>query len=216
MKNFIYTLSTMAIMFLAIGTQAQDSAKILNELSAKAKKYTTVYAEYSSRLIDKKNNIDLKQEGKVYIQGEKYNLELGDYNLITDGETHWTYEKATNDCYIDYLEDMEGEAFSPSDMFTIWEKDFRHELRETVTEGGKEFFLIYLFPLKPSEKAFHTIQLYVDKSKMEISKFIVKGREGNDIIYTLKSFKPNATLPANIFKFSQSAHPGSKMIDNRI
>ncbi|MFM1933011.1 MAG: hypothetical protein RL226_2314 [Bacteroidota bacterium] len=211
--------SIFAVLFLLAGTvatQAQDSAKILNELSAKAKKFTNVYAEYSSRLIDKKNAVDLKQEGKVYVEGEKYHLEMGEYVLITDGQTHWTYEKETNDCYIDYLEDMKDGAMSPSDMFTIWEKDFKHELKETVKENGKDYYLIYLYPLKPADKPYHTIQLYVDKAKMEVAKIIVKGREGNDVIYTLKTFKPNSTMPANIFKFVPSSRPGVQMIDNRI
>ena len=89
---------------------AQDSGKILDELSAKAKNFDSIYAEYSSRLLDEQNGIDLKQEGSIRVKGKLYNLELGDYILITDGETHWTYEKGTNDCYVDYLEDVEGDS----------------------------------------------------------------------------------------------------------
>ena len=122
MNKLILSLSLLLVSSIAV--QAQSSDKILNELSAKAKTFTSVYAEYSSRLIDQANGIDLTQEGKVYVQGEKYNIELGDYVMVTDGENIWTYEKATNDCYLDYLEDVgEDAALNPSKMFTVWEQD---------------------------------------------------------------------------------------------
>lgn len=214
MKQLIFTLLG-AILVISAGAQTSD--KILNELSAKAKNYNSVYAEYTSRLIDKANDLDITQSGSAYVEGEKYNLDLGDYKMVTDGETIWTFDKSTNDCYIDYLEDVsEGEAMTPSKMFTIWEQDFKHEYKETVTEGGKAYFLINLYPNNPAERNFHTIQLYVDKAKMEVSKFVVKGREGNDIIYTITKFTPNKEIPANQFQFDEKKHPGVNMIDNRI
>lgn len=210
------TLLGIFICLIAPAGFAQDSGEILDELSAKAKTFDSIYAEYSSRLLDEQNGIDLKQEGSISVKGKKYNLELGDYVLITDGETHWTYEKGTNDCYVDYLEDVEADSFSPSEMFTIWEKDFKHEYKGTETVNGKSTYWINLYPNNPADKTYHTIQLFVDKSKMELVKIIVKGREGNDVIYNVKSFKPNAEISANKFKFNASDYPGVNIIDNRI
>lgn len=210
------TLLWIFICLIAPAGFAQDSGKILDELSAKAKTFDSIYAEYSSRLLDEQNGIDLKQEGSIRVKGKKYNLELGDYVLITDGETHWTYENGTNDCYVDYLEDVEGDSFSPSEMFTIWEKDFKHEYKGSETVNGKSAHWINLYPNDPADKTFHTIQLFVDKSKMEIVKIVVKGREGNDVIYNVKTFKPNAEISPNKFKFNASDYPGVNVIDNRL
>lgn len=211
------TLLASAIFALAVlPTQAQTSDKILKELSAKAQKYSTIYAEYSSRLIDKANDVDIQQSGKVYVKGDKYNVELGDYVMISDGETVWTYEKAANDCYVDYLEDVSDGAISPSSMFTIWEDGFKHEFKQEVKENGKTLFWINLYPENPADKNFHTIQLYIDKEKMEVVKFVVKGRESNDVVYTLDVFSPNKEVSDEQFKFNAKKHPGVNIIDNRI
>ena len=175
MKKALLFIAVIAAS--ALSGMAQDSQKILDDLSKKAKGYTSVYAEYESQLIDLKAGIDLTQEGSIKVQGEKYNIDLPDYMIISDGESLYTYEKETNTCFIDYLEDVADGSFSPSQMFTIWEQDFKHEFKETVTEDGTSRYWINLYPNNPADKNFHTIQLYVNKGKMEVDKFIIKGRE---------------------------------------
>lgn len=215
--NRAFTIAAVAFLGqLTLTVRAQTSDKILSDLSNKAKNYTTVYAEYSSQLIDKVNDVDVKQSGKVYVKGEKYYVELGDYTMISDGQSVWTYEKAVNDCYIDYLEDVADGSLSPSKMFTIWEDGFKHEFKGETKEGAQILYWINLYPTNPTEKNYHTIQLYVDKAKMEVVKFIVKGREGSDIIYKLDKFAPNQTINDTQFKFDPKKFPGVNVIDNRI
>ncbi len=216
MKNVIVQTLTMCLLMGFTIAQAQSSEKILAQLSEKAKTYTTVYAEYSSQLVDKANDVDIRQTGKAYVKGEKYMLELGDYTMISDGESVWTYEKAANDCYIDYLEDIGDGSLSPSRMFTIWEDGFKHELKGEAKTNGKAAWWINLYPTNPAEKNFHTIQLFVDKDKMEVIQFIVKGREGNDIVYTIDAFQPNKEVSDGQFKFNPKNYPGVNLIDNRI
>jgi outer membrane lipoprotein-sorting protein len=216
MKNAFTAALTAIICMALVPASAQSSEKILNELSSKAKKYNTVYAEYASQLIDKANDVDIRQTGKVYVKGEKYNLELGDYTMVSDGESVWTYEKAANDCYVDYLEDVADGALSPSRMFTIWEEGFKHEFKNEVKEGGKTLYHINLFPTNPGDKNYHTIQLFIDKEKMEVVRFVVKGREGSDVIYTIEKFSPNKEMGDELFKFNPRKFPGVNIIDNRI
>lgn len=211
-----------ALLFIAVlaastlSGLAQDSQKILDDLSKKAKGYTSVYAEYESQLIDLKAGIDLTQEGSIKVQGEKYNIDLPDYTIISDGESLYTYEKETNTCFIDYIEDVADGSFSPSQMFTIWEHDFKHELKGEAKVGKSVAYLINLYPNDPTDKPYHTIQLFVDKAKMEVVKIVVKGREGSDMIYNVKTFSPNATMKSSDFTFPEADYPGVDVIDQRI
>jgi outer membrane lipoprotein-sorting protein len=216
MKVLFPLLTGSLVLLMGFTSNAQTSAKILADLSAKAKKYTSIYAEYSSQLLDKANGVDIKQKGKVFVKGEKYNVELGDYTMISDGASVWTYDKSSNDCYIDYLEDVADGAMSPSKMFTIWEDGFKHEFKSEVKENGRTLYWINLYPVKPSDKNFHTIQLYIDKDKMEVAKFVVKGREGNDVIYTIVSFQANKEITEENFRFNAKKFPGVNVTDNRI
>ncbi|MDP4588575.1 MAG: hypothetical protein NWS86_10405, partial [Flavobacteriales bacterium] len=54
-----------------------------------------------------------------------------------------------------------------------------------------------------------------DKNKMELFKMEVKGREGSDMVYKVKSFKTNTSLSDTVFKFNKALYPGVEMIDNR-
>ncbi len=214
MRNLKLVLITLLCSAFSIATNAQSGQEILDDLSKSAKTYKTIFAEYNSALIA--DGVDQTQSGKVYVEGEKYNLELGNYNIITDGQTVWTYDKGTNECYIDNLEDLGDDAMSPSKMFTIWEDNFKNELKGTLDVDGKPHYHVNLYPYNQAEQTYHTIQLYIDKAKMEVSKFVVKGRDGTDVIYSITKFNPNTAMPAGIFKFNAAKHPGCEVIDNRI
>jgi outer membrane lipoprotein-sorting protein len=213
MKNLAAILFT--ILVASVGMTAQDSDKILDELSAKAKGYTSIYAEYENQLLDEKAGLDITQKGSITVQGEKYNLNLADYVIINNGEDFWSYDSESNTCMIDLAEDMADESFSPGEMFTIWEQDFKNEYKGAATVGSADCHHINLYPNNPVDKPYHTIQLYIDKSKMEVVKIVVKGREGNDMIYVVKKFTPNIAINVGDFAFDVEAHPGVEMIDNR-
>ena len=194
---------------------AQDSNALLDELSKKAKGYTSIAADYDSRLLDVQAGLDISQSGSIKVSGEKYNLDLSDYVIVNDGETFWSFDKAGNTVQIDYAEDMADGSLQPSQMFTIWEQDFKNEYKGETTENGKACHVIYLYPNDPTSKPYHTIQLSIDKAKMEIVKIVVKGREGQDMIYDVKSFKPNEGVSEDDFTFDIKSHPGIEVIDNR-
>ncbi len=173
---FLITI-TMGLM-----VQAQSSKEVLDKLSAKAKSWTTVTADFSSSLVDKKNNKNIKQEGNIKIKGKKYIISLADYTISTDGTTIWTYDKKSNTCTIDNLKDVKDGAFDPSEIFSIWEKDFKNEMKNpNATMDGVACYEIALFPNNPKGKPYHSIYMYIDKGKMELRKAVVKTKDGGEI-----------------------------------
>jgi outer membrane lipoprotein-sorting protein len=208
-------LSVVAIAFAFIAN-GQTSQKVLDELSAKAKTYTTIEAEFTSHLVDKQSGIDSKQDGKVQVKGSKFVLKIDSFEIFNDGDSHWVYDKSSNDCTIDYVEDLGEDAFNPAQLFTIWENDFKHEMVGELDLKGRATYHIKLFPIDPTDKAFHTIMLYVDKAKMEVTKIVIKGREGDETTYDLTKFVTNGEIKDGYFKFVESKYPGVRMSDNRI
>ena len=80
---------------------AQDANALLGKLSEQAKSYGSIEATYTSIMVDKMSDFEATQAGTIYVDGNKYSLDIGDYLIISDGETIWTYEPAVNDCYVD-------------------------------------------------------------------------------------------------------------------
>jgi outer membrane lipoprotein-sorting protein len=214
MKKAFLFLLTIAMGAMA---QAQSSKEILDKLSAKAKGWTTVTADFSSTLVDKKNNKNIKQEGNIKIKGKKYIISLSDYTISTDGTTIWTYDKKSNTCTIDNLKDVKDGAFDPSEIFSIWEKDFKNEMKNpNALMDGVPCYEIALFPINPKGKPYHSISMYIDKGKMELRKAVVKTKDGGEISYKISNLKTNQPYADGDFSFNKAKYPKVEMVDNRL
>lgn len=217
MKTTIKLLFTATLCAFASFASAQTADEILNRLSEQAKDYNTIEASYSSVLVDLKNDFKEEMSGDIIIEGSSFNLDIGDYVIQSDGVTVWTYDSEANECYIDDADMLIEEGMDPSKIFTIWEDDFKTELKGTLDVGGVSCKQINLYPNDAEEKTFHTIQLFVKgEGDYEVIRMVIKGREGNDTEYNIESFKTGVSIPEGTFKFSESDYPGVELIDNRI
>lgn len=217
MKTLLYASLILLLTGFAIPADAQTSKEVLDKLSAKAKTWKTISADFTSNLTDKKANIDRKQEGSIKIKGDKYHLNLPDYIVISDGTTVWSYDKKGNICTIEDLADVKDSSFDPSEIFTIWEKDFKHEMKNaSVQVGNVTCHEIALYPNNPKDKPYHTISMFVDKAKLEVVKIVVKTRENTEITYTVRNFKTGAEFPDADFTFQKTKFPGVEIVDNRL
>ena len=140
-------LSFALVLGFSAMVSAQDAASLLNKLSQEAKAYGYIEATYTSTMVDRVSDFEATQAGTIYVEGDKYNLDIGDYVIISDGITIWTYDPAVNDCYIDDAEIMAEEGMDPSKLFTIWEDDFKSEWKGNATVKGQNLVQINLYPL---------------------------------------------------------------------
>ena len=210
------TLLVLATWACAVSVQAQDASALLARMSEHARTFDSVRATYTSLLIDKANDMEMTQEGTIEIEGDKYHLDLGDYVVISDGESVWTYERSINECYVDDAEELAEDGMDPSKLFTIWEDDFRTELRGEQNLGSEQVTVVHLYPKDAQDKSYHTIQLFIDEASLELVRAVVKGREGTDVQYDVHTFEPNAVVNAGRFSFKPDSYPGVDIIDNRL
>jgi outer membrane lipoprotein-sorting protein len=154
--------------------------------------------------------------GHILIEDDKFKLDLGEFIIISDGVTIWTYETETNDCYLDDAEMLIEEGMDPTRIFTIWEDDFKTEWKGHEMVSGRDCVQINLYPEDSEDKPYHTMQLFVDETALEVVRIVVKGREGMDTEYLIDSFKTGVQIPTSVFSFETNQYPGATIIDNRI
>lgn len=216
MKKMLF-LMAVAIFGSAIAAEAQTSKEILDKLSAKAKTFKTITSDFSSTLNNPKAGVNKTNNGSVKIKGSKYYVNMSDFQIWCDGKTVWNYNKSDNSVTIDNLSDVKDGGFDPSAMFTLWEKDFSHEMKNAnAVLDGVSCYEINMYPFSPKGKSFHTIVMYIDKAKMEVRQVVVKTRENATITYKIKNFKTTTELPDAEFTFSKSRFPGVEEVDNRL
>ena len=209
-----FFLALAATVFFTSPTLAQDPDALLSQLSDKAQTYKAYEIAYTSTLVDLKNDFELTQDGNVQIEGDRFHLNLGDYIIYCDGETVWTFEPEMNECYIDDTETMKEEGMDPSKSFTIWEADFRREWMGRAEVVGRDCAHINLYA--GTDKPFHTLQLFLDDKALEVVQIVMKGREGSDVTYTIKTFSTTLEVIPGMCTFPGDKHPGVALIDNRI
>jgi outer membrane lipoprotein-sorting protein len=210
MKNSI--LLTLICVFGLSTTFAQSAettpkdpkAKaILDKLSEKTKAYTSMQADFDYHMENQKSGIDETQIGWVKIKGNKYKISIAGQEITSDGKTMWTFLKEDKELQINNVP-AEGEAedeifTSPSKLFTLYEKGFKYVYDGEEKIDGIVVDVIKLYPLNPKEKNYHTVKLYIDKTKIEMKRVTVMAKDGNKYTYTLKNLKTNAMLADNVF-----------------
>lgn len=224
-KNLIVTLILCAATTLNIKTTSAQNPtpdasakakKILDEVTAKTKKYTSINAHFIFSVENKDKKVNEKQEGDIMVKGNKYKLVLKNQTIFCDGKTIWTYLKDANEVQINSVSQREEEdKITPNNIFTIYEKGFKYEFVKEEGKGAAAVQVINLFPLDPKKKAYHTATLYIDKTKKQINKIVVKGKDGNISTYTVKNFKTNENLADDMFAFNKANYPGVETVDLR-
>ncbi len=212
-------LKILPIAFLvgiSINSFAQDekAKSILDELSSKTRKFNSITSDFSFTLDDKQANVKQTQDGTLRMQDKRYYIKLGVNEIYSDGVTRYTYNKDMNEVYIDDAESGE-DGLNPSEIYTVWETGFKHFYEQELTEGGKTYHVIKLVPLKPEKKTFHTVKLFIEKSKMEVSKILILGKQGDNYTYEVKTFKTDKIYTPAEFTFTTAKYPGVEKIDNR-
>ena len=208
-------LLLLTIGLFATNLQAQEdkdalAKKILTELGEKTKSYKSMDIEF--KLTIKSKDLNESQTGKAQTKGVKFHYTTSDREVFCDGETVWSYIKDDNECYVDDVEDVSD--FNPSEIMTIWDKNFRHQYVKEVTDGSN-IHEIKLFPINPKESKYHTVILTIDRTKKQIKKVIIKTKDGLTLLFSISKFTSNTEINDSVFKWTKAKHPGVDEIDNR-
>lgn len=214
------TLSLSLALFLLSTTSlwAQDDTRsraILDQLVAKSKTWNSFEADFSSRLVNKNDKLDVKQEGNVKVKGKKFRLQLDKNTVINDGATLWTYNKDANEVTLNDPKEMDQDL-DPSKVFTMYEKGFKSQfVEEKADAAGVMTQVLKLFPTEPGKRPYHTVVLVVDKAKVEPRSITILYKDGNEVTYSLKKFTPNMELSDALFSFDKAKYPGVEVNDMR-
>jgi outer membrane lipoprotein carrier protein len=212
----MFTKKTAVITFMLLGyltINAQEdpkAKKVLDDLSAKTKAYTTVKAEFVLTT-EKKDKTKDTQSGKIETKGSKYKLMIPGHEIYCDGKTVWDYIKDANEVQVKDMDAGGDDAITPSTVFTIYEKGFKYKFdsEDATTQT------ISLFPTNPDKKKFHTVKLLIDKVKKQISSVKMLMKDGATQTYLIKSFVSNSDIPDASFTFNPKTHPGISVEDLR-
>lgn len=221
MKKILFIAALLSSTFTAVSQdtyQEKDpkAKAILDQLSAKHKSIDNIVIDFKATFSGAKIKKQII-EGKAYKSAQKYAYYTTDYTVINDGRDNWLYSKKDNEVVVTSNEDAdEGNGLmSPAKLLSIWETGFKYQFIGEGKVGSKTLQEVRLFPMDPKKSKYHTITLIIDKTKNELTKVEIKGRDGVNMLYDITGFASGAAISSSKFKFDKSQFPNLVTTDNR-
>jgi outer membrane lipoprotein carrier protein len=218
MKKIILLIVSVAVSALSSFAQDQDpKAKIiLDDLSKVTKSYKTITSDYIFTVLNKDKKQTEKQTGKVLVKGSKFKLEIPGNTIVCDGKTIWAHNKDANEVTIKKFDAANEDQLNPSKIFTMYETGFKYKYEKEEKVGTALCHVIILYPsVNPEKKKFHTVKLFVDKTKKQIAKLVMLMKDGSVQSYDIKLFKPNAEIADAVFVFDLKPFKADQITDER-
>ena len=216
-------ITTVLFFVLLVAVQAQnnsigkndpDAKKILDQVSAKAKSYKSIRADFTLEIQNAAGKTEGSKKGTVYLKGTQYHVSITGQEIFCDGKNSWTYDKSTNEVTINKV-DPTVKTITPEKFFTnFYDKDFLYKLNGDVKQGNKTLQEIELTPVDKT-KTFYKVYLYIDKATKMINSLKSLEKNGAKDILTINKLVGNTSISDDLFVFNKAKYPGVEEVDLR-
>jgi len=222
MKNILFIIG--CILTISVFDQQQtsmttkkfndaESTKILNDLQAKLKSYSTVSIEFAFQS-EKNDKITDDMQGRIKVKGTKYVLATKTQQVYCDGVTVWNYLPGQKEVSVsDYSEDDDSQMINPLSLVKNYAKQYKSTFVKEMLNKGVMEQIIDLTPLKAS--SLYKVRLVIDKSKKQIIRIVIYEKDGTQYTYVVTKFQPNLPIDDKFFVFDTAKFPDIEVIDMR-
>ena len=204
------TRNIIACLFLLFATQAvtaQNNAEALIRLMVdQMKSHKNVEMDYKYQ-INANGLTTESQQGKAWLQGEAYKVEMVEQQIISDGKTIWTYLVDEEEVMVSNA--TEGEDNTPLKLLTSLDENYAATLTGMDAKGNATI------ELASPIGQYRRITLRANPNKLAISSMDVYMEDGTKLILTIDEMKFDQNLDDKFFTFDTKKHPNVDVIDMR-
>ena len=214
MRKFLFA-ALAALLFSTGAAEAQDARakSIIETASKKMGSLKTLKSGFTLRIIGKNGKAQDTKKGVFLMKGQKYRITIPGQEIISDGNTVWTYMKDAGEVQVSNNNPSE-QTMSPTKLFTnFYDKEYNYKYAGTRKVGGKQCDILELQP-KAKSAQFGRVELAIEKNGAIAGGNIFE-KNGNQYQYEVSGFVANAPLGDNLFAFDTKAHPKVEVIDLR-
>jgi outer membrane lipoprotein-sorting protein len=162
MKNILFIFLISLSTYTYFGQENdQKGVDILTMIGDETKSYTSMKINFKLNI--KSPELNETQSGTAYTKGNNFYYSTDDREVISDGNSVWTYMNSDNECYIDDIEDL-SDGINPSEIMTIWEDNFKIKYIDGSKVNNDLIHQIKLYPNNAKNSKYHTIILKVNET----------------------------------------------------
>lgn len=200
-------LFLLAVLVVAAGTRAQESAKakaLLDEVYGKVKGYDNIFVDFKFDLYNAEADVKQETRGDLTLKGDKYVLNYMGAKQLYDGKKVYTVVPENEEVTIEDKSDDPG-TVSPSKMLTFYREGHNYAWDILQNVQGRKIQYVKLTPID-SNAEVASILLGIDVETKHIYKLIETGENGTQTTITVNSFKTDQPLSNSLFTFDEQKY----------
>ena len=204
------TKNIIACLFLLLATQAvnaQNNAEALIRIMVnQLKSHDNVELTYQYQIYADGKTTEA-QQGKGWLQGQAYKVEMAEQEIISNGKTIWTYLVEEEEVMISNATD--GVDNTPLKLLTSLDENYAATLTGIDEKG------FATIELANPEGKYKRVTLRANATTMQISGLDVYLDDGSKLLITVNEMKFDQKLDDKFFTFDPKKHPKADVIDMR-
>lgn len=198
------------------GVKDPKAKAVLDKIAAKTESFSSLQLKFDYKIINNQTKESQTQKGYAFIQGDKYKLIIPGIEIISDGQSVWTYQKEITEVSINTADPEDESVFNPAKLYTIYNRGFKYQFLGDYSRDGMQLAVIDLYPEEPGKKNFTRVRIEADTQKDRIASFTTFGKDGIDYVIEFTQYKSDIKLPSDFFTFKEAKYPDEvEIIDLR-
>ena len=202
-KLFLFIL-LLSHPLLSQNTEA--ASKLLDEVSGKISSFKNIKFDFTYVLENRPENIRQETNGSVTISKDLYRINFLGFEQLFDGKMTYTIVPENEEITISDPEEESEFGINPSEILTIYKKDYAYQWDIKQNVMGKPVQFIKLIP-NEEKKELKYLLLGIDMRTKLIYRLIEIGRYDTRTTLTLKNIKTNINLRDDFFLFDKNKYP---------
>ena len=200
-------ITCLCLLFATQAVTAQNNAEALIRLMVnQMKSHKNMELDYKYQVSSEGLSTEA-QQGKAWLQGEAYKVEMVEQQIISDGKSIWTY--LVDDEEVMVSNATEGEDNTPLKLLTSLDENYAATLTGMDAKGNATI------ELANPKGQYRRITLRANPNKLAISSMDVYMEDGTKLIVTVDEMKFDQELDDKFFTFDTKKHPNVDVIDMR-
>ena len=204
----------LLFLFCSVGCVfSQNKAKdILDKVSATYSNEVGFVLDFTLNTRDTKSKTTYSHDGKAYIKGDKFKIEVPDGTTWFDGKTQWVYMNGSDEVNVSNPSGEELAAISPVALLGLYKTGFKLSEKGQKNENGKTVYVIEMTPNKKGSD-FSKIVLMIDKNTNYFTSILLEGKDKVNNHLIIKKHDKKANLTDSTFVFNKKDYPNVEVID---
>ncbi len=203
---------TILLALLFTGTlYAQNNAQdLLKKTLDKMSSYKNFKSDLTYSMVNKQNNIHEKKIGTIFVEGDKFRIDIMGQIIISDGKDMWTVIKDSKEVMLSTLDPNDPSNVSPTKILEEY-SDYKAKFER----GQRKRTLKTLLLTSRKKTTFDKVIIVIDASRFLVKRFSLYDNDGNVFTYNIYNFRANINFPKDTFTYNPKEFPGYELEDMR-